>query len=275
MRKQNKSIFKSLQQVLWSFFIGLLLVPNLNAQIAKEYFKGILFSTPSKDIKTRKYYDNTAVHKIKSLNIDNKEVLTFLVKYYGSEAYFSEIKRQIDSLRNLNYTIVYGGDSVIGYNTKIARDTNDFKIRKCYCEYLNPIQNQVEKKHHKYLLEKKELVFYNKQMFGIKEEGISLDISKSDFVQRFETKNGEITLSNKDIKTKEKSKYKCKEKDTKRYLYVMQAAYILEQIKDLKSDKIVLVLSDKLWFPFFVYGTKEHNLKIKKGFVYEYYFEEQ
>ncbi len=245
-----------------------------NAQIANEYFRGILFSTSSKDIETRKYYDNTALHKAKLLNVDNKEVWVVLVKHYGTEVYYSEVKNFVDSLRNLNYAVVYEGNSVAGYNAQTASDTNDFKIRKCYCEYLNPTQNQEEKKYHKYLIDKKGLVFYNQQMFGIKEEDISLNISKNDFVQRLETKNGEISLHKKDLKTTETSKYKCKEKDTKRDLYVMQTTYILEQIKDLKSEKIVLILSDKLWFPFFVFGTKKHNLKIKKGFVYEYYYEE-
>lgn len=267
--KKNKIKTRLIRVSFCSLIVLFFANSTISAQISQEFFRANLFQTSTKELETRKYYDNTALHKVKKIDIYEKEVVVMLVKYYGIDQYFDETKKYIDSLRGLNYKIVYGGDSILGYDKKNITDTNDRKIRKCFCQYENPFQYLQKNKIHQYLVEKNKFTFYSKELFGIQENDLSLDISKNDFVKRIEAKKGEISLNKKDNKS---GKYKCEEKNKKLDLYPIITQHILERIYEIDARKIVLVLDDRLWFSFFIYGKKQKNMKVKQGFIYEYYF---
>lgn len=252
--------------LLFFCFCTALYSQNYGAQ-----FFGAFFYSSNQDEKTRNFYDPSAVYKIKKVTIFKKEVIVIPIKYYGTDSYFAEIKNYVDSLRSLNYTILYDGDSIAGYSSEWVHDDVDRKIRKCLCNQSSPYYQQTIKKYHNHLVHKRGMTLFEKKLIGVWEDDVSFNLPKDTLLQDLENTNGMVLLDKKDYKINLSRKYKCKKQVRQSDARVSKAKYILKQLKEIHDDKLLVILDDRTWYPFYVYGRKIFDLQLKEGLIYEYY----
>lgn len=232
-----------------------LLIISCKSYIANEYFKSV------------GVFDNDL--KLEKLSNDNNEIVLFGMHHIGTEKFYNNVRKKVDSLTNLNYKIFYemiltdnikSNDSI---RQKSIDTTMTLKFRKAFG--LSGLSkkgssNYVEFFKEKGIRIKKELI----QQPKLKDLGLANNLSENvdatmdELIKAYEIKYGNIVLEDYDFNTslfdnydRNKCKYKINKKVFDEFVLHYRNGIVLNKINQEKDSKIAII-----------YG-KAHFIEIK------------
>lgn len=236
------------------FFLIATLFTSCKSYIANDFFEreGI--------------YDETS--KIEKLRGEN-EIIIIPMHHIGTEKFYKNVRKKVDSLTNINYKIFYemiltdnikSNDSI---RQKIIDTTMALKFRKAFGLLglsKKGTSNYVDYFKNKGIKIKKNLVSQpNLNDLGLKNKlSENVDATMEELISAYEIEYGKIILEDYDFKTKlfddydrNKCKYKINKKLFDEFILYYRNGIVLNKINQNKNAKIAIV-----------YG-KAHFIQIK------------
>lgn len=188
---------------------------------------------------------------LKNIDFGQKEVFFIPMSHIGEDSYYSDISKQIDSMKSQGFKVYYES---IANPIDLDSTSNDLSFRKLrkingwsifnrYNSETGVFQNGVQlKNEHSLKLQR------NKEL-GIDEFDRKVDIPNYRLISLFEHKYGEIELSKCDYRTNlNSSEYKCKkmqkeltEKFSNEFILNLRNENLINEIETSNDQKILVV----------------------------------
>ena len=225
--------------------LTIIILTSCKSYIANEYFKSVGI------------YNNEI--KLEKLSNDNKEIVLFGMHHIGTEKFYNNVRKKVDSLANLNYKIFYemiltdnikSNDSI---KQKSIDTTMTLKFRKAFG--LLGLSKKGSSDYVTFFKEKgirikKELVPQPK----LKDLGLTnnlsenVDASMDELIKAYEIKYGNIILEDYDFNTgifDDYDRNKCKHKINKlvfdEFVLHYRNGIVLNKINQDKGTKIAII----------------------------------
>ena len=188
------------------------------------------------------YAPKNTIKSIKTLKNKNKTIVYIPTIHVSKPEFYKKIKKEVDSLRQNNFTIFY---EEIGIDNKYYKKNIDNSLKEEFDILLRKYRKLMgnffagdltDKSNHSLpkLLKKNKYVSQTKELLGIDTlNDINADITLNKLISVHEKKYGEIILNKCDYETKFYEKYKCK--NLSKYKY-----YAIRYIRDSIAAQIVL-----------------------------------
>ncbi|MEP6467461.1 MAG: hypothetical protein ABJB05_14225 [Parafilimonas sp.] len=194
---------------------------------------------------------------LKSMTNPQKEIIFIPMHHIGKQAFYSNVKKQVDSLRNIGYSIYFEGVKFSRLNDSLVNDTLSMKLRKLIGVdfrsmksnggYIDTVNNTFMGKkvkaikRHKLVNQPKSYNFFDTSVDR------RVDVYLSDALNAFENKYKLIILNACDFSTKPGEKYQCGniKGDKKFVTRQYRNEFIATEIVKDSHNKIVLVYGAK------------------------------
>ncbi len=194
-----------------------------------------------------------------------KKVTFISMSHIETVRYYEEIKNYLDSLRNDGYAIFFEGITIgqVGPTEadtvatkimlrKFRRLTGKSIVTNEYRGFQSVANNKGEKPS--------QLVQQTSERIGLSVERDHLcDLTMQEMVEGYESKYGEILLTDCDWDTPHTAKYKCRTEQKLRLDYVeltLRDEYVAKMVAESEHQKIVIVYGD---FHMYTMNTDLHR----------------
>ncbi len=207
----------------------------------------MIFSSCTKSLVRIKVNLMKKTYRIQYFSNGKSQIAFIGVMHINTPEYYKRVKSDIDSLRNVGYTILFEGisrDSTIS-----AEDTEilNKKLRKITGFHLSAYLDTLNQDMKKFQV--KGLVNQTVASTGLNPKiDIQADFTLDSLIAKYEADKGIIELSQCDLATRLGQKYKCGKVDKKNVAYLtmyLRDQYLLNTILRQKNNKIAILYGDR------------------------------
>lgn len=202
------------------------------------------------------YTDSFKVH---ALAKGDREVVYLPMVHVGKPDFYAKVKHTLDSLRAGGYAVFYESIEADKEIDSLERDLVSRKLRRIigiYPDYAN-------KKLFK-ILDIKGFVIQTKSNIGIVDSlDIRADLSLNKLIASYEIERGEVTLSEYDLKTPLKNKYKVEnlnQVDSDFLTDTIRNNYLVKLVNESEEERIAVIYGAAHMLPLFKGLQKQDSL---------------
>ncbi len=193
----------------------------------------------SKSVKLNTFYNED----------EDKTVVLFPMVHVNKPEFFEDVKIKLDSLRRDGFLVFYEGVAVVDSTmySKENYDTLTLKARKLFgFNFQSKTYSSKENKSLPKAIHNDKYIAQNRDIIGIKDEDVNVDMSVVEMIEVYEQKYGKIKLEDCDFTTPLNSKFKCDRLPN--YLDIMimtRNDTILSHLYKESHKKIALVYGER------------------------------
>ena len=196
----------------------------------------------------------------------DKTVVLFPMVHVNKPEFFEDVKTKLDSLRQDGFLVYYEGVAVID-STQYSKENYEaltLKARKLFgFNFQSKTYSDKENKSLPKAIYNDKYIAQNRDIIGIKDEDVNVDMSVVEMIEVYEQKYGEIELEDCDYNTPLNSKFKCDRLPNYSDIMIMtRNDTILSHLYKESHKKIALVYG-KRHFDFM-----RGSLQAKGGYVW-------
>lgn len=199
---------------------------------------------------------------------DNRIVVFVPMVHLGKPDYYKSAKTLIDSLRKEDFVVFYEGIAIQKEIDSTSLDTINRKLRKFLGFHLSRNYKDSTNLSLPKAYRNNDYVMQDYKVMGVKmNEDFRVDLPKDEIIKGYEDEVKPIILTDCDLETPLKAKYKCK--DTTEYsshfiLQTLRNKHIIKETLALDKKKIIMVYGKAHW-KFIWPGLRDAGFEITQG----------